>query len=251
MNSSENTFMTDVGVSMYSSSLAKAILEVDIPDRIYLRSAMEFDDRYIINSDNKWVFNYAGSRRGLLFKQDEVSNKLIKYICFKYASTRFATKLPTLHFDWRHTIKYCSEHGEFSLITLRSFLEKDDIDNGAFYSVLFGLKILCAETFPGFTLDDYDDLEFIPRPHSEHWGIYQEIDNVLEPLEKSMISKSLFEMGSNILDGKLYQLNALRDAAILGLTYVTGARPVQLAKLAVRDFRIDTRSLDTGLGCVP
>ncbi|MEI7239998.1 site-specific integrase [Pectobacterium brasiliense] len=247
MSSSKNTLMSDVGVSMYSSDLTKAILELNIPERIYLKTAMEFDDRYIINAGNKWEFYYAGSRRYLLFKQDDVSNKLIKYICFKYASTRFPTRLPTLYLGWKHTIEHCCEHAKFSFATLRSFLEKDDIDSGVFYSVLFGLKILCAETFPGFTIDNYEDLEFIPRPHSNSWGIYQEIDNVLDPLEKNMISKSLFEMGSDIRDGKLYQLKALLNAAILGLTYVTGARPVQLAKLAVRDFRIDTHSLDTGL----
>lgn len=47
--------------------------------------------------------------------------------------------------------------------------------------------------------------------------------------------------------GENYSLNTMRDAVILGLTYVTGARPVQLAKLAVKDLRIDTRNSETGL----
>ncbi|WP_052198339.1 site-specific integrase [Pectobacterium fontis] len=247
MSSSKNTLMSDVGISMYSSDLTKAILDLNIPERIYLKTAMEFDDRYIINAGNKWEFYYAGSRRCLLFKQDNVSNKLIKYICFKYASMRFPTRLPTLYLDWKHTIEHCREHAEFSFATLRSFLEKDDIDSGAFYSVLFGLKILCAETFPSFTLEDYDDLEFIPRPHSDRWSIYQEIDNVLDPLEKNMIINGLFEMASLLRHGKNFSQSDVRNAAILGLVYVTGARPVQLARLAVKDFRIDTRNQKSGL----
>jgi integrase len=62
-----------------------------------------------------------------------------------------------------------------------------------------------------------------------------------------MISKGLFEMAMAIRYGENYSLNTIRDAVILGLTYVTGARPVQLAKLAVKDLRIDTRNSETGL----
>lgn len=45
----------------------------------------------------------------------------------------------------------------------------------------------------------------------------------------------------------LYSDSLVRNAAILGLAYVTGARPVQLARLAVKDVRIDTRNQESGL----
>lgn len=247
MTSFDNALKSDEGNSVYPPDLAKAIFELDIPDRIYLKTAMKFDDKYIVNKGNKWTFDYSGSRRYLVFNQDYISNKLNKYICFKYASTRFPTKLPALHLDWRNIISYCREHGGFSLSTLRLFIEKEDIDNATFYSVLFGLKILCAETFPGFNLEDYDDLEFVPRPYLEHWGGYQEIDNILDPLEKNMICNGLFEMASLLRDGKSFSHSEVRNAAILGLAYVTGARPVQLARLAVKDVRIDTRNQESGL----
>jgi integrase len=54
-------------------------------------------------------------------------------------------------------------------------------------------------------------------------------------------------METAIQHGKNHSLSTIRDAAILGLTYVTGARPVQLAKLAAKDLRIDTRNPETGL----
>lgn len=71
------------------------------------------------------------------------------------------------------------------LKVFQNYLETQEIDPRYFYYIIFGLKILCAEAFPGFTLDDYEDLEFIPRPHSHDWDIYQEIDHVLDPLEKA------------------------------------------------------------------
>lgn len=62
-------------------------------------------------------------------------------------------------------------------------------------------------------------------------------------------SKGLFEMAVAIRYGENYSLNTMRDAVILGLTYVTGARPVQLAKLAAKDLRIDTQKLHSGDAC--
>ncbi|NNQ66771.1 tyrosine-type recombinase/integrase [Escherichia coli] len=111
----------------------------------------------------------------------------------------------------------------------------------------FGLKILCVDEFPGFTLDDYEDLELIPRPNSNDWNVYQNIDNILAPCAKNMICKGLFEMAAAISRGRKYNLVDLRNATVLGLSYVTGSRPVQLAKLAAGDFRIDTCNTATGL----
>ncbi len=247
MKFNKNEFFPENRISIYPPELVQSILALEIPERIYLKTAMEFDDRQIINAINKWTFDYSGSRRYLCFNQDDVSNKLTKYFCFKYASTRFPTHLPLLLYNWKNAIDYCRKNGGFSLPVLRSYLERNNIDSRCYYSVLFGLKILCAETFPGFTLDDYEDLEFIPRPYSNHQGIYQEIDNVLDPLEKNMISKGLFEMAKAISRGNNYDLKVLRNASILGLSYVTGARPVQLARLAAGDIRIDTRNPKTGL----
>lgn len=247
MSSFEHTLKFDEESSIYPADLAQAIIELKVPERIYLKTAVGFDDKYIINKGSKWTFDYSGSRRYLVFNQDNISNKLNKYICFKYASTRFPTRLPALHLDWRKAITYCREYGGFSFSTLRLFIERDNIDNAVFYSVLFGLKILCSEAFPGFSLEDYDDLEFVPRPHLDRWGVYQEIDNVLDPLEKNMICNGLFEMTSLLRNGKNFSQSEVRNAAILGLTYVTGARPVQLARLAVKDVRIDTRNQESGL----
>ena len=46
--------------------------------------------------------------------------------------------------------------------------------------------------------------------------------------------------------GENYSLNTMRDAVILGLTYVTGADRYNW-QLAVKDLRIDTRNSETGL----
>ncbi|UDQ82420.1 site-specific integrase [Erwinia rhapontici] len=232
---------------LYDVKQIEKINKLKIPFEIYLKSADAFDDKHIVSKDNDWIFNYSGCRLHIHLKKDKNSNGLLKYILYHYASTRSPASLYRVYQAWSDVIDHCNNQQIFNFQVIKNYLECNSIHSTYFFFIIFGLKVLCFEEFPGFTLDNYEELEFIPRPHSNCWGIYQEIDNVLDPLEKSMISKGLFEMGSNIRKGRLYQLKVLRDAAVLGLTYVTGARPVQLAKLAVRDFRIDTRSLDTGL----
>ncbi len=51
MTSFDNALKSDEGNSVYPPDLAKAIFELDIPDRIYLKTAMEFDDKYIVNKE--------------------------------------------------------------------------------------------------------------------------------------------------------------------------------------------------------
>lgn len=233
--------------NIYTPVFVESILKVNIPVSIYLKSADHFDDKYISSTSDSWVFDYSGSRCYAHFRQDKISNQLIKYICFHYASAKCPAQVPGVLHAWSLATDHCISKSAFTFTVLKNYLETQEIKPQYFYFIIFGLKILCTEAFPGFTLEDYEDLEFIPRPHSHDWGIYQEIDHVLDPLEKNMISKGLFEMAVAIRYGENYSLNTMRDAVILGLTYVTGARPVQLAKLAVKDLRIDTRNSETGL----
>ncbi|HFU7989663.1 TPA: hypothetical protein ACH7DL_000343 [Escherichia coli] len=233
--------------NIYTPVFVESILKVNIPVSIYLKSADHFDDKYISSTSDSWVFDYSGSRCYAHFRQDKISNQLIKYICFHYASAKCPAQVPGVLHAWSLATDHCISKSAFTFTVLKDYLETQEIKPQYFYFIIFGLKILCTEAFPGFTLEDYEDLEFIPRPHSHDWGIYQEIDHVLDPLEKNMISKGLFEMAVAIRYGENYSLNTIRDAVILGLTYVTGARPVQLAKLAVKDLRIDTRNSETGL----
>ncbi|EJA2537853.1 TPA: hypothetical protein JDY38_26870 [Citrobacter freundii] len=181
---------------MFDRNLSSKLECLVIPKDVFLKSSSDFDDKHIHNGENKWVFYYSGSKRYVYFKLDKLTNTLLKYFCFKYASTMFPTFLPVLSYQWTQAFNYCSENGGFRLNTLRQYIENDDLDARGFYSILFGLKILCSEEFPGFTLEDYEDLEFIPRPNAFNWDIYQDIDNLLDPFEKNMISKGLFEMAA-------------------------------------------------------
>lgn len=242
-NPSENKNIEEI----YTAELHVAILKLKIPEKIYLKSANEFDDKYIYTTKERWSFYYSGSQRYLIFDLDMVSNKLTQYFCFKYASTKIATSLPMLLWNWKQAINYCLKNSEFSIKVFHQYLESSDVDPRGFFAILFGIKVLCQEEFPGFCIDDYEDMHFIPRPFSHDWSIYQEIDNILSPLEKNMIVNGLFSLAASVNDRHFYDLEVIQDAVILGLSYATGARPVQLSKLAIGDIREDTRAQGHGL----
>ncbi|KUG78111.1 hypothetical protein ARC96_03190 [Escherichia coli] len=62
MSSFEHTLKFDEESSIYPADLAQAIIELKVPERIYLKTAVGFDDKYIINKGSKWTFDYSGSR---------------------------------------------------------------------------------------------------------------------------------------------------------------------------------------------
>lgn len=101
-----------------------------------------------------------------------------------YASAKCPAQVPGVLHAWSLATDHCITKSAFTFTVLKDYLDTQEIKPQYFYFIIFGLKILCTEAFPGFTLEDYEDLEFIPRPHSHDWGIYQEIDHVLDPLEK-------------------------------------------------------------------
>jgi len=161
-----------------------------IPSKIHLRSADVFDDKNIFAETNDWVFHYSGSQSHINFKTDDYTTKLIKYILYRYASSKSPGTIYRVHRAWLDAIEYASKQGMFNFKLLSSFLENENLLPTYFFCIVFGLKILCVDEFPGFTLDDYEDLELIPRPNSNDWNEYQNIDNILDPFEKNMISKA-------------------------------------------------------------
>lgn len=75
--------------TIYTSVFIERISKINMPVRIYLKSADYFDDKYINSTSDSWVFDYSGSRCYAHFRQDKISNQLIKYICFRYASGKW------------------------------------------------------------------------------------------------------------------------------------------------------------------
>lgn len=61
--------------SIYSPKLISILNTMNIPDRIHLKSAGEFDDKFIYTTEEQWAYYYSGSRRYILFTRDEITKK--------------------------------------------------------------------------------------------------------------------------------------------------------------------------------
>lgn len=110
-----------------------------------------------------------------------------------------------------------------------------------FFLLLFTLKQLIAYSIPGFTGDHDFAIELLPRPTNNAYLIYQDIDNILTHSETAMIQNGLVKYSSQISS---LSNNDLHDLCLLGLSYSTGIRPVQIAKLEPKHIQLDFGSAD-------
>lgn len=139
---------------------------------------------------------------------------------------------------------------EFSYENLKKLLiEIAPLENhqNTYAHIKFLLKLLILEDFPNFDIGDDYELEFIPRPKSFNSNLfYQEYEDSIDYPLISMIQQGFIKLNQVIKDDfKRIDKQTLLYSSILGLVYVTGLRPVQLAKLAVEDIKIDTtRTID-------
>ncbi len=108
--------------------------------------------------------------------------------------------------------------------------------------IKFLLRLLILEGFPNFDIEDDFELEFIPRPKSFNSNLfYQEYEDTIDSPLISMIQQGFIKLNQVIKDDfQGIDEQTLLYSSILGLVYVTGLRPVQLAKLSAEDIKIDT-----------
>ncbi|HIC1535181.1 TPA: hypothetical protein ACW0GM_005233 [Klebsiella pneumoniae] len=100
---------------IYTSAFVETISKVDIPAVIYLKSAGCFDDKYINSTSDSWVFDYSGSRCYAHFRRDKISNRLTKYICFRYASAKCPAQIPDVLHAWSLATDHCITKSAFTI----------------------------------------------------------------------------------------------------------------------------------------
>ncbi|HBC3382827.1 TPA: site-specific integrase [Vibrio parahaemolyticus] len=255
--------------SPFSSGQLTWVSEIELPKRVFLKSADRTDDD-TLTLDEDWRYYCSGEEHYIGFKNSPVFSELgstkvslIKFVAVCYLREHSATKVRHLCYALAHYFKVCDH---FTKATFLVHLEQlatqgKEKDIQPFYLILYALRTLDREGFFKSTDDSKEDLEdqllFIPRPPSDNFGVYEELDNVI-PLEvcamiqdgitrwaskltPSLKSKAEIEAHLSIIKAKV-SLDSLRDCVILGLTYYTGGRPVQLAKLYASDIHRDTKN---------
>ncbi|MEZ8453215.1 tyrosine-type recombinase/integrase [Vibrio splendidus] len=139
-------------------------------------------------------------------------------------------------------------------------VDRNHSDNSQFYYTLYALRKLERSKFFKSTGDkgDLEDLLLeVPRPRNNNWGRYQNLDLVIPDEVCLMIENGVQLWASKLCPkleskeakvahlekvNKVANLCALRDCIIIGIVYYTGARPVQIGKMAGGDYVVDTEN---------
>ncbi|WP_282065727.1 site-specific integrase [Vibrio rotiferianus] len=258
--------------SPFSSEQLTWISEIELPNRVFLKGADRSDDN-TLTLDDDWRFYFSGAEHYIGFQSSptfselgSIKVSLIKFVAVCYLRENPSSRVCNVCYSLAHYFRGC-EH--FTKATFLAHLEHlatrnhelKGKDKETFYHILYALRALDRAGFFKSTDDSKEDLEdqllFIPRPLSDTFGVYENLDNVI-PLEvcamiqdgitrwaskltPSLKSKAEIEAHLSIIKEKV-SLDSLRDCVILGLTYYTGARPVQLAKLYASDIQRDTKN---------
>lgn len=235
--------------ALFSASQKAAINDLPIPKELNFLAAGQFDDKSISTDSNEWRYRYSGNIQTVFYNKLKCPYKirLTKFIASQYTIDKLPSKLSGLVYGIRDVLDWFERHhlelSKKNLIELLDRGEWDEFSYGVstFFFIVFFMRTLSEFDFPMIGEDIEDDLIQIARPQNEGFLIYQDIDNVISNENLTMILNGLWGM-SKAFDGKKkFKTEHLMDASVLGLEYVTGARPVQLDKLVASDFNVDTR----------
>ncbi|MEQ5294874.1 site-specific integrase [Providencia rettgeri] len=254
-------------IDLFNSYQYTWIKNKELPVNLFINSASEFDDNWLKPNDTIWDFRFSGrdilidfNSRTLFGNLEPHSLKLIKIILIYYITENSPSIIDKIA---RKLAIFLGEIKTLNHDSVLNFLQSiTDTKREAwlFFSALFAIRKLDAEDF--FVLTDKDEsiedkLLFIPRPKTGDFGVYKNIDNVLPSSVISLIENGLTEWATRYAPTlnspkekkerftKIKELqieSQLLDCIILGLCFITGARPVQLSKIAVQDICIDAQS---------
>lgn len=231
---------------------AQDLLTIDnfkIPIIIKFYRADKFDTKFINSNNDIWEYYYSGSRVVLNFsKFNKYQKKLAKFIFAIYIQYNSPSNLSSKLITYKYLIDaLVSKREKLNFENLKNILENNIDKYQYYYFIKFIAKQLFLESFYKFDPDKEYDLEFIKRPPSFNSNLYyQEYEDRIDYPLITMIQQGFTTLNHYLVNKpKSVENHTLLYVSILGLVYISGLRPVQLAKLSVSDIKQDTtRDLD-------
>lgn len=221
------------------------------PAIIKFHRADKFDSKFIQTSNNIWTFIYSGERVQLNFSNLlSFEIKLAKYFLASYIQTNTPSSLDVIFYAYVYAIKFLKKNQlKLSFHNLKSIIiNLAKVDNHTYYyNLKFLAKLLFLEGFYGFEIEQEYELEFLERPKSFNSRLYyQQYEDLIDYPTITMIQQGFSQLNHQLKQDSLQVTNqTLINSSLLGLIYVSGLRPVQLAKLSVQDIKVDTtRTID-------
>ncbi|MEZ9575312.1 site-specific integrase [Vibrio sp. 10N.261.55.F4] len=257
------------GHSLFTAEQLDRIDVMELPPRLFLMNASEFDDQFLSLTSSDWRYRFSGANKAILFASGKnfrtlssSSIKLLKHLTVEYIKENSASSADGFADRFAKILAELEVVSRESLIAkLQELVAKvqDKIYvNKDFYYALYALRRLERVNFFKSTGDkgDLEDLLLeVPRPRNANWGRYQNLDLVI-PDEVSLMIENGIQLWASKLCPKLEtkeakvkhlekvkkiaKIDVLRDCIITGIVYYVGARPVQIGKMAGGDYVVDT-----------
>ncbi|MFV5374267.1 site-specific integrase [Acinetobacter calcoaceticus] len=241
-------------VSIFNDRQIIALQDLDkkIPKVVKFLIADKFDDKFINSTNNIWKFYYSGQTENIDFSTFSENEKtLAKFFLIAFIQKNTPSFLSRKIYSFNFLINYLKNsnlHLNYeNLKQLLIEIAPQENHQNTYAHIKFLLRLLILEDFPNFDIENDFELEFIPRPKSFNSNLfYQEYEDTVDYPLISMIQQGFIKLNQVIKDNfQSIDNQELLFSSILGLVYVTGLRPVQLAKLSVQDIKVDTtRTID-------
>lgn len=231
---------------LFTNSQLQQIEQLQIPNPLRFMLAEKFDDKFLNTNLNKWEFYYAGKTNVIDMNElDEPTKKLMKYYLAYYVQVNSPSTLYNYYLDIKELLntliinKKSFSYDSFAEIL--TDIATNQQNQRKYFSIKFLLKILISNEFENFDETDEKDLLTLPRPDFFNANLYyQDIDDPINLATITMMQNGFAKINHDILNNLEIHKETLTNCSILGLAYATGMRPVQIAKLAVDDIKIDT-----------
>ncbi|WP_227505627.1 site-specific integrase [Acinetobacter calcoaceticus] len=222
------------------------IESLQLPEIIKFQRADKFDSKFIQSSSDLWSFNYSGKKVQLSFSNfSKFEKKLAKFFLANYIQVNTPSSLEAKLQAFSYAIGILKTNKQkldyHNLKSILGDLAKDE-RSPYYYHLKFLVKLLFLENFSHFDIDQEYELEFLERPKAFNSKLYyQQYEDPIDYPIITMIQQGFSKLNHNIVNSnKDIDNQTLLYSSILGLMYVTGLRPVQLAKLSTEDVKIDT-----------
>ncbi len=238
--------------NILSNNQKQELKQIKLPKVVKFLLADKFDDKFLVVSDQVWTIYYSGKTERLKFSIfEEDITTLLKFFLISFIQKNTPSGLANKFYSFVFLMKFLQERKYlFNYESLKAFLIEiaDQKEYESLYShIKFLLRLLIVENFPGFEIEDDFELGIIPRPKAFNSHLfYQEYEDVIDYPTTTMIQQGFTKLNTQLKNhSEQIDNKTLLNASILGLIYASGLRPVQLAKLAAEDIRLDsTREID-------
>lgn len=225
--------------------------KLPLPTICRFQRADKFDSKFIRTTDDVWDFYFSGKRVNINFhKLNNYEIKLAKYFLINYIQVNTPSFLDVQFRSFNYlieTLKYDNLKLDYNNIKKILIYLAEDQNKSYYYNVKFLVRLLFLEEFSNFDINSEYELEFLERPKCFNSKLYyQQFKDPIDYPVISMIQKGFRRLNQEIKNSySQVDHQTLLYSSILGLTYVTGLRPVQLSKLSAQDIKQDTtRKID-------